>query len=183
MQVIEIVKCAKDFFEHPINTILDSESYELSGKYSSEDEGELLTVLNSLEKKLEEGHMNKKNINAITVAVSEVIENAKEHTLSWDPNSKIYLETTITDTYDFIAITSEGKEFKLSKVKELLKKEFNILEAYAKMKEHPESRKDLLRGNGWTFIKNNADVIIYSGYFNEKTEKYHTGIILGKYKN
>lgn len=184
IQVTEILTGAEEFFKNPLNKIIDTESYVLSGVYTDQDKGEFIKTISSLEQKLSEGKMDSHNIIAITTAVSEAIQNAKEHTLAWDKESKIYLEAIITDTYDLIAIISEGKEFKLNTLKHLLESDFDIIKEHEKKKS--QTHKDRIknnRGYGWKFIKKTSDIIIYSGYFNQETGKYHTNIILGKNKH
>ncbi len=121
---------------------------------------ELIHTLESIEKKLLEKNTNQKSVNETLIAVSEIIQNAQEHSCKFSPEKDIYVSILTTPKYFLAGVGNKGNPLQIDKARELLKK------------YDPKSTSP--RGRGFEMIRRTTD-IIYIPQLGEYSE-----IIIGK---
>ncbi len=120
----------------------------------------LIRTLENIEKKLLAKNTNLESVNEAVLAVSEIIQNAQEHSCKFSPNKEIYVSLLATQTYVLAGVGNSGTPLSNDKARELIKR------------YDPNSRSS--RGRGFEILRRTTDVI-----YIPQQEKY-SEIIIGK---
>jgi anti-sigma regulatory factor (Ser/Thr protein kinase) len=105
----------------------------------------LIETIESIEKKLLEKNISPESVNEAVIAVSEIIQNAQEHSCKFSPNKKIYVSVLATPKYFLAGVGNKGKALNISKTRELLDKY--------------DSASTAPRGRGFEMIRRTTDII------------------------